>query len=169
MDKIIKGKVWKFGDNINTDIIYPGKYLSITDPLETARHCFELVYPEFKKEARPGDIIVAGKFFGCGSSREQAALCIKYFGIAAIVAESFARIYYRNAINLGLPIVIGQGVSKKINQGDVLEIDFGKGIIKDEQNGQIIKADPLPAFILEILESGGLIPHLRKKISLAQV
>ncbi len=165
MNEVITGKVWKFGDNINTDVIYPGKYLSITDPPETAKHAFEIVYPDFLKNAKPGDIIVAGRYFGCGSSREQAALCLKYFGIAAIVADSFARIYYRNAINLGLPIVIAPQISSKVREGEVLEINFTRGIIKNINSNEIIKANPLPPFILEILKSGGLIPQLKDKLT----
>lgn len=166
---MIKGKVWKFGDDVNTDVIYPGKYLSITaDPVEMAKHCFETVYPDFVKQAKPGDLIVAGKFFGCGSSREQAATCLKHFGIKAIVSDSFARIYYRNAINLGLPILVCKGISSKVNQGDVLEIDFEKGIIKNTTSGEQLKAEPLPEFIMEVIHTGGLIPYLKKKVQNSQ-
>ncbi len=164
MDRIISGRVWKFGNSINTDIIYPGKYLNITDPVETAKHIFEAVYPDFLKKARPGDIIVAGKYFGCGSSREQAALALKYFGISAVVAESFARIYYRNAINLGLPIVKVDEISTKVKQDEELKIDFFEGIIINLTSGEEIKFQPLPLFILEILKSGGLMPYLKKKL-----
>lgn len=165
MQKVIRGQVWKFGDDINTDVIYPGKYLAITDPPETAKHAFELVYPDFAKKAKAGDIIVAGKYFGCGSSREQAALCLKYFGIGAIVAESFARIYFRNAINLGLPIVIAPGVSRRVEQGDEVEIDFVEGVVKNQRTGDAIRVNPLPPFIFGILEKGGLIPYLKNKIA----
>lgn len=164
MLKVIKGRVWKFGDDVNTDVIYPGKYLSITDPPETAQHAFELVHPRFLKQGKPGDVIIAGKYFGCGSSREQAALCLKYFGIAAIVAESFARIYFRNAINLGLPIVIAAGVSRHVEEGDEVEIDFLAGKVVNLRNKDVVQASPLPPFLLEILESGGLIPHLKKQL-----
>jgi len=162
---MIKGCVYKFGDSINTDDIYPGRYLFITtDREEMAKHCFELAYPDFLKSAKPGDVIVAGKNFGCGSSREQAATCLKYFGISAVIAESFARIFYRNAINLGLPILIASAITKKINHNDTLEIDLKEGIIKNMRTGETMKAIPLPSFILEILNEGGLIPYLRKKI-----
>ncbi len=164
--EVIKGKVWKFGDNINTDVIYPGRYMKITDPEETAKHCFETVYPEFMKEAKPGDIIVAGKYFGCGSSREQAVTCLKYFGVGAVVAESFARIYYRNAINVGLPIVVCLGITKKVEKGDIIEINLEKGEIKNERTGEIIKFEPLPDFVLQIFKAGGLIPYIRKKLGI---
>lgn len=164
---LIKGRVYKFGDNINTDIIYPGKYLSITgDRKEMAKHCFEAVYPEFMEKAKCGDIIVAGKNFGSGSSREQAATCLKYFGIGAVVAESFARIFYRNAINLGLPIIMAPGVTKRLEHNDVIEIDLKTGIIKKMKTGDVIEAKSLPDFILEIIKCGGLIPYLRKKLKI---
>ena len=162
---MIRGNAYKFGDNINTDEIYPGKYLSITtDREEMAKHCFEFVYPQFAKEAKPGDIIVAGKNFGYGSSREQAATCLKYFGISLVIAESFARIFYRNAINLGLPILIAPGMTKKIEQRDPLEVDLEMGIIKNMRTHEAIKVLPLPPFILELIKSGGLIPSLRKRL-----
>jgi 3-isopropylmalate/(R)-2-methylmalate dehydratase small subunit len=164
---MIKGRVYKFGDNINTDDIYPGRYLSITtDHQEMAKHCFELAYPDFLKTAKPGDIIVAGKNFGCGSSREQAATCLKYFGISVVVAESFARIFYRNAINLGLPILIAPGITKKVEHNDTLEIDLKNGIIENMRTNETTKVIPLPPFILGILNEGGLIPYLRKKLGI---
>jgi len=164
---MIRGCAYKFGDNINTDDIYPGKYLSITtDREEMARHCFEAVYPLFLKTARKGDIIVAGKNFGCGSSREQAATCLKFFGISLVIAESLARIFYRNAINLGLPILIAPGVKGKIDHGDVLEVDLKKGIIKNETKHVFISVIPLPEFIMDIINDGGLIPNLRKRLGL---
>lgn len=164
MEQIIKGKVWKFGDDVNTDIIYPGRYMNITDPLETARHAFETVYPDFIKEVKKGDIIVAGKYFGCGSSREQAASCLKNLGIGCIVAESFARIYYRNAINLGLPIVIAPGIPAKVNQNDILEVNFTKGIVKNINTGIEIPSIPLPEFVMNILNEGGLIPYTKRRM-----
>jgi len=166
---MIKGRVYKFGDNINTDDIYPGRYLSITtDRQEMAKHCFELAYPDFLKSAKPGDIIVAGKNFGCGSSREQAATCLKYFGISLVIAESFARIFYRNAINLGLPILIAPGITKKVEHNDTLEVDLEKGVIKNTRTQEEIKVIPLPPFILEILGAGGLVPYLRKELGLKE-
>ncbi len=145
---LIRGKVYKFASNINTDVIYPGKYLSITtDREEMAKHCFEAAYPEFLENAKKGDIIVSGKNFGCGSSREQAATCLKYFGIGAVVAESFARIFYRNAINLALPVIIAPGISQKIEHNDTIEINLETGIIKNMRTTEIIKANRLPPFI----------------------
>lgn len=165
MSLLVVGRVYKFGDNINTDVIYPGKYLSITtDRAEMAKHCFEAVYPEFLKDAKKGDIIIAGKNFGCGSSREQAATCLKYFGISAIVAVSFARIFYRNAINLGLPVLIASDINDKIEHNDSIEIDLETGIIKKMKSNMVIKATKLPAFVLKIINDGGLINYLRKKL-----
>ncbi len=169
MEKIIRGRVWKFGDNIDTDFIFPGQFMHITDPEETKYYCFKTTYPEFLEEAKPGDIIVAGKNWGCGSSREQAAACLKYFGIGAIVAESVARIYFRNAINLGLPILIAPGITEIVEQGDELEINLETGEIKNLRTGQTIKAQPLPPFMMEILKAGGLIPYLKKKIESGEI
>ncbi len=167
--KLIRGCVYKFGDNINTDIIYPGKYLSITtDREEMARHCFESVYPDFLQTAKPGDIIVAGRNFGCGSSREQAATCLKYFGIGAVIAESFARIFYRNAINLGLTVVIVPNISKILEHAEIIEINLEMGIIIREKNREEIKIIKLPSSVLEILSADGLIPYLRKKLGVEQ-
>ena len=167
--EMIKGRVYKFGDDINTDVIYPGKYLSITtDRQEMARHCFEAVYPEFREQAQAGDIIVAGRNFGCGSSREQAATCLRYFGISAVVAESFARIFYRNAINLGLPVVVAPGIANSANHGDALVIDLEGGSIKNTTTGDTIRSTKLPPFIMQIINDGGLIKHLQKRLHLGE-
>lgn len=164
---IVKGRVYKFGDNINTDIIYPGKYLAITtDRVEMAKHCFESVYPDFLKSAQKGDIIVAGKNFGCGSSREQAATCLKYFGINAVIAESFARIFYRNAINLGLPVITAPEITKKIEHNEIIEINLNRGIVTRCATNEFIKVNQLPEFILQIINDGGLIPYLKRKLGL---
>jgi 3-isopropylmalate/(R)-2-methylmalate dehydratase small subunit len=161
---LIQGSVYTFGDNINTDVIYPGKYLSITtDREEMARHCFETVYPQFREQAHKGGIIIAGKNFGCGSSREQAATCLKYFGIAAVIAESFARIFYRNAINVGLPVLVTPGITSFAQRGDTLRVDLQRGTISNERTKKEIRGAELPPFILEIITDGGLIPHLKKK------
>lgn len=160
----MRGRVYKFGDNINTDVIYPGKYLSITtDRQEMAKHCFETVHPDFLKNAKPGDIIVACKNFGCGSSREQAAACLKYFGISLILAESFARIFFRNAINLGLPVLIVPNITQHVGHNDTLEINFKSGIIKNMKTGEELQAVKLPPFILGIISAGGLIPYLKNR------
>lgn len=161
----VKGRAWKFGDDVNTDVIYAGKFLPITEPTEMAKHAFEVVYPDFPKKVKKNDFVVAGKYFGCGSSREQAATCLKYAGVAAVIAESFARIFYRNAINLGLPILICPGVSKGVDDGDELEVDFESGVVKNLTKGTELKAKPLPSFVMEILNDGGLIPHLKKKLA----
>jgi 3-isopropylmalate/(R)-2-methylmalate dehydratase small subunit len=163
MDRI-RGRVWKFGDDVNTDVIYPGKYLPLTDPVEMAQHAFEGVRPEFAKEVKPGDVIVAGKYFGCGSSREQAATCLKALNLGAVVAESFARIFYRNAINQGLPILICPGISEQVEEGEELEVDLRTGVIKNTTTGATLQAQPLPEFVLEILEAGGLIPWLKRRL-----
>jgi 3-isopropylmalate/(R)-2-methylmalate dehydratase small subunit len=166
---IIKGRAYKFGDNINTDVIYPGKYLSITtDRVEMARHCFEAVYPEFMHQAKGGDVIIAGSNFGCGSSREQAATCLKYFGISAVVAESFARIFYRNAINLGLPVIVAPGVTRLVDHGDDVEVDLKKSSVRNARTNETIKATTLPDFILEIINDGGLISHLQRRLGIVK-
>jgi 3-isopropylmalate/(R)-2-methylmalate dehydratase small subunit len=163
MENEISGKVWKVGDDINTDVIYPGKYLPIFEPEEMAKYCLIGHDPEFPAKVKKGDILVAGKYFGCGSSREQAATCIKYAGMGAVVAKSFARIFFRNAINQGLPILICKETDQ-IDEGDELKIDFAGGTIDDVTKGKRFKVTPLPAFLMEIIDDGGLIPHLMKKM-----
>jgi 3-isopropylmalate/(R)-2-methylmalate dehydratase small subunit len=162
MEKI-SGRVWKLGDNIDTDVIYPGKYLPIIDASEMALHALEGYDPEFPKKIQKGDIIVAGCNFGCGSSREQAATCLKYAGIACIVAKSFSRIFFRNAINQGLALVQSKEAPDHIQSGETVTIDFAKGEIvntKDER----FSFPPLPDFLMGILEDGGLIPHVKKSL-----
>ncbi|MGD2249497.1 MAG: 3-isopropylmalate dehydratase small subunit [Candidatus Methanofastidiosia archaeon] len=159
------GKVFKYGDDVNTDVIFPGKYTyTISDPQEMAEHALEDLDPEFVHNVEKGDIIVAGKYFGCGSSREQAVTCLKEAGISVIIAESFARIYYRNCINKGLPPLILKDTSE-INTGDILTVDVEKGIIVNETTGKEYTVDPLPPFVMEIITDGGLIPHLKKELS----
>ena len=160
---LIKGKVIKYGDDINTDVIYPGRYLEITEPEEMAKHAMEDLDSDFLNKVKEASIIVAGKNFGCGSSREQAATCLKYAGIDAIIAKSFARIFFRNAINQGL-LVIECKEADQIDDGDTLEIDVEKGIIKDITNGKEIEFKALPPFLMEIIKAGGLIPYVRGKI-----
>ena len=156
----ISGRIWKFKDNIDTDVIIPGKYLRTTDMSVFASHVMEGIDPEFPQKVKKGDIIVAGKNFGCGSSREQAPLALKYAGVACIVAESFARIFFRNAINVGLPIIEARIDCK---EGDNIEIDLEKGIVKN--NNKTYPATKLPDFLRKILADGGLVEH-RKKVSL---
>jgi 3-isopropylmalate/(R)-2-methylmalate dehydratase small subunit len=163
---VIRGRVWKFGDNIDTDVIIPFKYKAKTiDPQELAQHVMEGIDPSFSKKVRPGDIIVAGRNFGCGSSREQAPLAIKAAGIAAVVAESFARIFFRNAINIGLPVIEVKGVSEKTDDGDVFEIDLHQGTVKNLSKGLTFKAAPMPDMLMEILKEGGLVNYIKKRRS----
>lgn len=158
------GKAFTYGDDVNTDVIFPGKYLKVWEPAEMAKHAMEDLDKDFVKNVKPGDVVVAGKYFGCGSSREQAATCLKAAGISAVVAESFARIFYRNAINQGLPILVCPGISKMFSYGDQIEIDPLAGVVKNITKGGEVKAKPLPPFIMGILQDGGLIPHLQKKM-----
>lgn len=161
---ILKGKVITvLGDNIDTDVIYPGRYLNITDKLETAEHVFELAYPELRKEVQQGDIIVASNNFGCGSSREQAAAAVKFAGFGAVIACSFARIFFRNSINLGLPLITSAEAYKNAKKGDELEINLIEGWIKNHTTGVKIESAPLDERAANLLSEGGLIPYLRKK------
>jgi len=159
----IKGRVWKYGDDVNTDVIFPGKYTyTVSDPNEMARHALEDLDPSFAKEAKPGDVIVAGKNFGCGSSREQAATCLKALGIGAVIAKSFARIFYRNAINQGLPVVQCSAIYDLIDKGEEIEIDLDEGKIFSQKG--VFSFPLLPEFVRGIIEDGGLIPHIRKRL-----
>lgn len=160
---MIKGRGWKFGDNIDTDVIIPARYLNTTDPQELATHCMEDADPEFSKKVKPGDIIVAGRNFGCGSSREHAPIAIKACGIACVIAESFARIFYRNAFNTGLLIIECPEAAKEAETGDELEVDVEDGKIVNLTKKKTYYFKPLPPFMKEILEDGGLIPHIMKK------
>ncbi|MCU4138344.1 MAG: 3-isopropylmalate dehydratase small subunit [Thermodesulfobacteria bacterium] len=164
--KKIKGKAWKFGDNIDTDVIIPARYLNTTDPEELAKHCMEDIDPEFFKKINKGDIIVAGKNFGCGSSREHAPIAIKASGIACVIAESFARIFYRNAFNTGLLILECPEAVKNIETGDELEIYPEEGKIINLTKNKTYFIKPLPPFMKEILEDGGLIPHIMKRFEI---
>ncbi|MDR2967431.1 MAG: 3-isopropylmalate dehydratase small subunit [Methanobacteriaceae archaeon] len=158
----MKGKVWKFGDDIDTDIIIPGRYLVVTDPDKLAKHCMEGLDPDFYEKVSKGDIIVAGKNFGCGSSREHAPLALQGVGIGAVIADSFARIFYRNATNVGIPLLEAPKLSKVLEEGEEIEVDMKDGKIIS-QKGKEYKFKKLPPFMLEILEKGGLIPYLKEK------
>ncbi|MFQ5710521.1 MAG: 3-isopropylmalate dehydratase small subunit [Candidatus Geothermarchaeales archaeon] len=160
----VRGRVWRYGDNIDTDGIFPGRYLNIFKPEEMARHAMEGVDPGFLKKMRRGDVVVAGKNFGCGSSRDQAATCLKYAGVSAIIAKSFSRIFYRNAINQGLPILTSEEIHGRVEDGQEVEVDASRGLVKNLTTGETIKATPLPDFVMDIIVDGGLIPHLRKKV-----
>jgi len=152
-----------FGNNIDTDVILPGPYLVHTDPNELAKHAMEGLDPKFPDKASSGVIVVGGKNFGCGSSREQAPIALKYSGVKCVLAESFARIFYRNAITIGLPVLVCAGVSSKVKEGDVLVVNLQTGKVEDETSGIVLQATKLPEFIMEILESEGLISHLKRR------
>ena len=159
--KPIRGKVWKYGDDVNTDVIFPGKYTyTISDPHEMAKHALEDLDPEFVRRVRRGDVIVAGKNFGCGSSREQAATCLKYAGVGAIIAKSFSRIFYRNAINQGLPALAVPRAAEKIQADQTVTVDLVGGQIR--AGDSTFSFSPLPEFVMGIMEDGGLIPHVKK-------
>lgn len=158
----MKGKVWKFGNDIDTDIILPGRYLIYTDEEELSKHCMEGLVSDFKSQVNPGDFILGGTNFGCGSSREHAPIAIKGCGISAVIAESFARIFYRNATNVGVPLLEAPGIAQVIEDGEEIEVDMEKGIIISE-SGEEYEFKKLPPFMLEILESGGLINYLKEQ------
>lgn len=160
---ILNGRVHKYGDDIDTDVIFPGKYLSITDPKEMAPHCLEGIDPEFSRRVRRGDIVVAGENFGSGSSREQAPLALVHAGVACVVARSFARIFYRNAINLGLPILVSPEAVAACATGDEMSIDLDQGIIR--VNGQTFEAAPFPPELQQLIAAGGLVPYVRQELA----
>jgi len=160
----IYGKAIKFGDNVDTDVILPGEYLTLMDPTELAKHAMEGLDPSFARKVRDGAIIVAGKNFGCGSSREQAPLALKYAGVKCVLAESLARIFYRNAITIGLPVLECPRVSSEVREGDELVVDVKAGEVKNKSKNLTLKATQLPEFIMKILNDGGLIEHLRRRI-----
>ncbi|MEM3519969.1 MAG: 3-isopropylmalate dehydratase small subunit [Candidatus Hadarchaeales archaeon] len=157
-------KAFVYGDNISTDDIIAGRYLSKHDPKWWGSHAMENIDPEFTKKVERGDVIIGGKNFGCGSSREQAPIALKEAGVAAVVAESFARIFYRNAINQGLPVLTCPGIKGKFKSGDKVSVDFVKGEVKNLTTEETFKTQPLPEFILEILRAGGLTPYMRRKM-----
>jgi len=160
---IIKGRVYKFGNDINTDDIIAAKYLVSTDAKELGSHCMETINPDFAKKVKVGDIIVAGKNFGCGSSREHAPLAIRASGIKAVIAKSFAGIFFRNAINIGLPFLESQDADK-IADGDLLEIDLTSGIIKNLTQGKSYHSQPFPEFLQQIIQEGGLMNWVKKNV-----
>jgi 3-isopropylmalate/(R)-2-methylmalate dehydratase small subunit len=161
----VTGKAVKFGDNIDTDVILPGKYLVLIDPNDLAKHAMEGLDPAFPEKAAQGVIVVGGKNFGCGSSREQAPLALKYAGVKCVLAESFARIFFRNAINIGLPVIECKGISDAVDNGDEVAVDFEAGKVQNVTNGKTLQAPKLPPFIVEILSDGGLIENLRKRLN----
>ena len=161
----LQGRVHKYGANVDTDGIIPARYLNINEAAELARHCMEDLDAEFIKKVRPGDFMVATTNFGCGSSREHAPLCLKAAGVAAVIAKSFARIFYRNAINIGLPILECEEAVDKSESGDILTLDLSSGEIVNTTKGLTFKAKPYPAFMLELISVGGLVEYSRRRLA----
>ena len=157
-----QGKVFKYPDNVDTDVIIPARYLNTPNAQELALHCMEDIDKAFVKKVEKGDVIVAGWNFGCGSSREHAPLCIKTAGISVVIAKSFARIFYRNSINIGLPIMECPEAVDAIEAGDTVQVDFNTGVITDETNGKVFHAEPFPPFIQNIISAGGLMKAIQK-------
>ncbi|NLN16863.1 MAG: 3-isopropylmalate dehydratase small subunit [Firmicutes bacterium] len=160
----MRGKAWKFRDDVNTDEIIPARYLNTSDPKELARHCMEDIDPQFMEKMSPGDIIVAGKNFGCGSSREHAPVAIKAAGVSCVIAESFARIFYRNAVNIGLPIMEAKEGASKIREGDIIRVEPEEGKIINETTGEEYQVAPFPPFMQAIIAQGGLINYVRARV-----
>ena len=158
-----KGHVFKYPDNVDTDVIIPARYLNTQDAKELASHCMEDIDKEFVAKVQPGDVMVGGWNFGCGSSREHAPLCIKTSGISVVIAKSFARIFYRNSINIGLPILECPAAADAIAAGDLVSVDFDTGVITDETTGATFQAEPFPPFIQEIIAAGGLMNSIKAK------
>ncbi len=162
---MLKGKVHKYGANVNTDVIIPARYLNLSEPAELAEHCMEDIDKEFVKRVKPGDIIIATTNFGCGSSREHAPLAIKAAGISCVIARSFARIFFRNAINIGLPLLECDDAVAQTETGDVLKVDLSSGQIKNRTKGITFTAKPYPDFMAELISVGGLIEHTKKRLA----
>jgi len=160
-----KGRAWKFGADVDTDAIIPARYLNTSDPKELALHCMEDADPEFMEKMRPGDIILADRNFGCGSSREHAPIAIKEAGISCVIAKSFARIFYRNAFNMGLPIFESPDAYEGCKEGDVIEVDATAGVVRNVTSGTSFKVAPIPPFMQELIADGGLMAHIAKKNS----
>ena len=161
--KAAHGCVFKYGDNVDTDVIIPARYLYSSDPKELATHCMEDIDKDFVNNVKAGDIMVANKNFGCGSSREHAPIAIKAAGVSCVIAETFARIFYRNAINIGLPIIECPEAAKAINAGDEVTVDFDSGIITDETTGEKFKAQAFPPFMQKIIDCEGLVNYINQK------
>ena len=159
----VSGKVFRYGDNVDTDVIIPARHLNISDPAQLAEHCMEDIDGTNAKNVRKGDIIAAGKNFGCGSSREHAPIAIKASGISCVIAASFARIFYRNAINIGLPIIECEEAVSRIKAGEQVEVDFDTGLIRILDSGETFKGQAFPPFMQEIMAAGGLVPYINRK------
>ncbi len=164
MQDVIEGRVWTLGADVDTDQIISGKYLTIIDPNELKKHVFEIALPEFAAQARPGDILVADENFGCGSSREHAPQAMRAIGVGAVVADSFARIFFRNAINLGIPAVEARGVRALFEKGDTARIEMSKGRVTNLRTGASVTFPPLPSHLLDLLEAGGLVEKVRREL-----
>lgn len=163
MRKEITGKAFVFGKNIDTDQIYPGRYLELVEPKDIAEHCLEGADPTFVEKMSPGDIVVAGTNFGCGSSREHAAITLTTAGVSVVLAESFARIFFRNATNLALPLMVCPGISEKVKEGHELEVNLEEGLVLNKTTGETIKGEKISEYIMNILEHGGIKPLFKKK------
>ena len=164
MANILRGKVWKYGDNVDTDAIVPARYLNVSTAQELAVHCMEDMDAGFASQVRPGDIIVGQSNFGCGSSREHAPLAIRGAGVSCVVASSFARIFYRNAINIGLPILECPEAVAATKAGQILEVDLEQGTVTNVDTGQTFQAGPYPPFLMGIIDAGGLVAYTRRKL-----
>jgi 3-isopropylmalate/(R)-2-methylmalate dehydratase small subunit len=162
---VLKGQVHKYGANVDTDVIIPARYLNVSDPMELARHCMEDIDPQFVKKMKKGDIIVADTNFGCGSSREHAPLSIKSAGVSCVIAKSFARIFFRNAINIGLPLLECNECVDQTKDGDTLEVDLSTGKRVNLSSGRIFTAKPYPEFMSELINAGGLLEYTRKRLA----
>lgn len=160
---VLKGHAWKFGDDVNTDEIIPARYLNVSDPGKLAEHVMEDADPQFASKIHKGDMIVAGKNFGCGSSREHAPVAIKASGISCVIAKSFARIFFRNAFNMGLLIFESADAADDISEGDEVEVDVATGLVRNTSTGRSFSVAPIPPFMRKLVEDGGLIPHLKKE------
>lgn len=158
----LTGRVWKYGHDVNTDYIIPGRYMELTDPDDMATHVFEEHDPSFIKSVRRGDVVVGATNFGCGSSREHAPLALKHAGVSCVLAESFARIFYRNAINIGLPALECPGIHDAVSKGDTVEVDVTGGVVRNLDSGVELSFNPLPPFMVEVLNAGGLVPYLNE-------
>jgi len=158
------GKIWKFGNDVNTDEIIPARYLNTSDPAELAKHCMEDADPEFPEKVAAGDIIVAGSNFGCGSSREHAPIALKAAGVACVIAGSFARIFYRNAFNMGLPILECPDLAAGVEEGDTVSVSLDSGAITIGKDGRVLQAEPVPPFMQALLQEGGLMNYVKKKV-----
>ena len=163
--KAIHGRAHRYGDHINTDVIIPARYLNSSDVAELAAHCMEDIDPEFVHRVRPGDVMVAGENFGCGSSREHAPLAIKGAGVSAVIASSFARIFFRNAINTGLPVLVSPEASAEVQGGDEVEVDLASGRICNVTRGREYQAEPFPGFLRAIIAAGGLVAFARERLA----